>query len=153
MSKRIVASLNDENGKINIALALDDISMIIVPENLIVMKSGHSVKCENQDVVRTIAAKFWQEYSNNTETTDFTGKPVPVSFDVYKDQWVKARLTYHTSRISAIKVGEVYTIRPYKSYSDKEAVAVRGDSIKGEKKYFWDDVQFELVDVKKGGEV
>lgn len=56
--------MNDGDDKINIVLDLEDVSMVIVPENLIVMKTGHTVRVENKELAEVIANAFWQQQSN-----------------------------------------------------------------------------------------
>lgn len=83
------------------------------------------------------------------EKAETSGKPEPVLFEKYKDQWVKAKLTYHTSRLRALTDGEVYRIQPYMSMVGKR-FQCRSEHFKGLRSYSWDDVQFVLVE--EGGE-
>ncbi len=83
---------------------------------------------------------------NKEKEAENSGKPEPVSFEKYEDQWVKAKLTYKNGRLKAIQEGEVYMIKPYSSRCNTKCVAVRNLLLQGERRYYWKDVQFELVE-------
>lgn len=125
-----------------------------VPANSVIYSVGPAITVK--PIFNTYAeAKEWVDKlfkmltaeKNETETS---GKPEPVSFEKYQDQWVKAKLTYHESRLKTLKDGEVYRIMPYLSMCDRRRFQCKSEHFKGLRNYSWEDVQFELVE--EGGE-
>ena len=106
---------------------------------------------QTREAANEFLTKMFDALNGNKEKEEEnSGKPEPVSFEKYEGQWVKAKLTYKNARFKAIQEGEVYMIKPYSSRCNTKCVAVRNCLLQGERRYYWKDVQFELVGQKKG---
>lgn len=106
---------------------------------------------QTREAANEFLTKIFDALNGNKEKeAENSGKPVIVSFEMYQNQWVKAKLVCKDSRVRAIKEGEVYMIKPYIGGYDRKCVAIRDCSSQKEHRYFWNKVQFELVGQKKG---
>lgn len=106
---------------------------------------------QTREAANEFLTKMFDTLNGNKEKeAENSGKPEPVLFEKWQDQWVKAKLVYKDSRIRAIKEDEVYMIKPYIGEWDRKCVAIRDCSSQKERRYHWKDFQFVLVGQKKG---
>ncbi len=106
---------------------------------------------QTREAANEFLTKMFDVLNGNKEKeAENSGKPEPVSFYDYQNQWVKAKLVCKDSRVRAIKEDEVYMIKPYIGEYDRKCVVIRDCSSQKEHRYFWNKFQFELVGQKKG---
>lgn len=109
---------------------------------------------QTREAANEFLTKMFDTLNGNKEKeAENSGKPEPVSFEKYEDQWVKAKLTYNGSRMK-LEVGKEYMIRPFaarNAYAEHKYVLVRPkENSKITKHLDWDAVQFVLAGQKKG---